>query len=140
MGWAAHFGALTWPPLVLYGGTVAWVIGYDTIYAHQDKEDDALIGLKSTALRFGDATPGWLTGFFACAWLCWLAAALLAGAGLITMTALAIVALQMTWQVTTLDTAHAENCLERFRSNHLAGFIFFVGLGLDMVLQALTSP
>ena len=55
MGWAAAFGRLDAPALVLYAGSIAWVIGYDTIYAHQDREDDALIGIKSTALLFGDA-------------------------------------------------------------------------------------
>lgn len=139
MGWAAHFGELAWTPVILYAGTIAWVIGYDTIYAHQDKEDDALIGMKSTALRFGPATTRWLTALFALAWLAWLTATLLAGGGLISMTALAIVALQLTWQVTTLETSSAENCLERFRSNHLAGFIVFVGLAIDMALQALTG-
>ena len=64
MGWAAYWGDLALAPIVLYAASIAWTIGYDTIYAHQDKEDDILVGLKSTALRFGNDTPAWLTLFF----------------------------------------------------------------------------
>ena len=67
MGWAAVFGRLDLAPVLLYAACMAWTIGYDTIYAHQDKEDDALIGLKSTALRFGDRTKPWLVLFYALA-------------------------------------------------------------------------
>ncbi len=64
MGWAAMYGSLSLPPVVLYAASVAWTIGYDTIYAHQDKEDDAVIGLKSTAIRFGKKTALWLSLFY----------------------------------------------------------------------------
>ena len=64
MGWAAYWGDLALAPIVLYAASIAWTIGYDTIYAHQDKEDDVLAGLKSTALRFGSSTPAWLSLFF----------------------------------------------------------------------------
>src|SRR5215813_6316705 len=67
MGWPAVFGRLDWQPLVLYAGAIAWVIGYDTIYAHQDREDDALIGLKSTAILFGRRTKPMLSAFYAAA-------------------------------------------------------------------------
>src|SRR5712692_1082247 len=81
MGWPATFARLDWPALVLYAGSIAWVIGYDTIYAHQDREDDALIGLKSTALLFGDRTKPMLVMFYGfAAGLIGLAGAL-AGAG-----------------------------------------------------------
>jgi 4-hydroxybenzoate polyprenyltransferase len=63
VGWAAHFGGLSWPAMVLYAAGIAWTLFYDTIYAHQDKEDDALIGVKSTARLFGAATRPWLRGF-----------------------------------------------------------------------------
>src|ERR1700754_2309624 len=75
MGWPATFGRLDWPALVLYAGSIAWVIGYDTIYAHQDREDDALIGIKSTALLFGENTRPLLAVFYT------LAVALMAFAG-----------------------------------------------------------
>ena len=64
MGWAARMEAIELPALLLYAGTICWIIGYDTIYAHQDREEDALIGMKSTALRFGERTKPWLSVFF----------------------------------------------------------------------------
>lgn len=67
MGWPAVFARLDWPALILYAGSICWVIGYDTIYAHQDREDDALIGLKSTAILFGEHTRPMLTAFYAAA-------------------------------------------------------------------------
>src|SRR6202011_4432511 len=67
MGWAAAFGRLDPPSLFLYAGSIAWVIAYDTIYAHQDREDDALIGIKSTALLFGARTRPLLSAFFGAA-------------------------------------------------------------------------
>ncbi len=136
MGWAAHFGAIGWPAVALYAGTIAWIIGYDTIYAHLDKEDDAMIGLGSTALRFGERTKAWLTLFYGLAWTGFAAAGLLVGAQLLYFTALALAALQMTWQVTTLDTDDPANCLARFRSNHRLGAIVFVGLVADMAMAA----
>ena len=83
MGWPAAFGRLDWPPLVLYVGSICWVIGYDTIYAHQDREDDLLVGIKSTALLFGEKTPTMLASFYAAAVVLISAAGLMAGGGLI---------------------------------------------------------
>jgi 4-hydroxybenzoate polyprenyltransferase len=79
VGWTAVTGSLALAPVVLYAGCVLWTIGYDTIYAHQDKEDDLAIGLKSTALKFGDATPQWLVAFYAGACLAMGAGGALAG-------------------------------------------------------------
>jgi 4-hydroxybenzoate polyprenyltransferase len=132
VGWASIEGSLGWPAIVLYAGCVLWTLGYDTIYAHQDKEDDALLGLKSTALRFGPQTQGWLTGFYAGAVLLWAVAAALAGAHLIFFTVLALVGVQLRWQVATLDIADAGNCLTRFRSNRAVGWGLFLGLAADM--------
>ncbi|TIX97681.1 MAG: 4-hydroxybenzoate octaprenyltransferase, partial [Mesorhizobium sp.] len=64
MGWAVEFGDLDGPPVMLYIGSILWVIGYDTIYAHQDKEDDAIVGVRSTARLFGDNTKTWLVGLY----------------------------------------------------------------------------
>jgi 4-hydroxybenzoate polyprenyltransferase len=71
MGWAAVKGSLDWPPVLLYAGSVLWTIGYDTIYAHQDSEDDVMLGLKSTALTFGEDTPFWVGSFYVVALLLW---------------------------------------------------------------------
>jgi 4-hydroxybenzoate polyprenyltransferase len=139
VGFAAVVGTWALPSALLYAGCVLWTIGYDTIYAHQDKEDDALLGLKSTALRFGAATHTWLTGFYVGALALWLIASLLAGAGWVTLSALAIVALHMLWQIATLDTSDGANCLERFKSNRVIGWIFFVGLLTDMIVGQSTD-
>ncbi len=139
VGWAAVTGALALPAVVLYAASVLWTIGYDTVYAHQDKEDDALLGLKSTALRFGAATPRWLAGFYTGAVILWGAAGLLAGAGAAFLLALALIAVQFTWQVRTLDINDAGNCLVRFKSNRLVGWLLLFGLAADMGLAALVS-
>jgi 4-hydroxybenzoate polyprenyltransferase len=136
VGWSAVTGSLSAAPIALYAGCVLWTIGYDTIYAHQDKEDDALVGLKSTALRLGDATPRWLAGFYAGAILLWGLAGVLAGARLLFFLSLALSAVQMAWQVSTLVSSDPTNCLARFRSNRLIGWLLLAGLSADMALAA----
>jgi 4-hydroxybenzoate polyprenyltransferase len=128
MGWAAAFGRLDPPALVLYAGSISWVIGYDTIYAHQDREDDALIGVKSTALLFGDRTKPYLGAFYAGAVVLIGFAASLAGAGLIFWIALAAFAAHLAWQVWRLDITDSDLCLALFKSNRDAGLILFAGL------------
>jgi len=139
VGWSSVHGSLGAPALVLYAGCVLWTIGYDTIYAHQDKEDDALLGLKSTALLFGDATRSWIGACYAGALVLWALAGFLAGAHLIFLLALALVAVQMAWQVATLDCADPHNCLRRFRSNRDVGWAIFFGLIADGVVSALAG-
>jgi len=140
LGWSAVTGALSPAPIVLYAGAVSWTIGYDTIYAHQDKEDDLLLGLKSTALKFGAKTKAWVGAFYAAAALCWTAAGALAGARLAYYLALALLAVQLAWQVRTLEPDVAGNCLARFVSNRLVGWLLFLGLVTDMLLANLTRP
>ena len=89
MGWAAAFGRLDPPALLLYAGSISWVIGYDTIYAHQDREDDALIGIKSTALLFGERTKPMLALFYALAVILIGLAGLTAGGGVVFALGLA---------------------------------------------------
>ena len=137
MGWAAAFGSLAAPPLLVYAASIAWIIGYDTIYAHQDREDDALIGVKSTALRFGAATPYWLAFFYGLFWLLLLLAGGTAGAGWLFGATLLLLAVQLGWQVVTLDIDDPGNCLSRFRSNHGAGALVFAGLVGDLALRFL---
>jgi 4-hydroxybenzoate polyprenyltransferase len=136
MGWAAVLGHLDPAPIVLYAGAIAWTIGYDTIYAHQDREDDALIGMKSTALRFGHATTTWLSLFYALAWSAILVAGLNAGAGGVFVAGMGLAGAQLAWQVMTLDIDDAENCLARFRSNRDFGLLIFVSVVLDMALAS----
>jgi 4-hydroxybenzoate polyprenyltransferase len=139
VGWSAITGSLSAAPIALYAGCVLWTVGYDTIYAHQDKEDDLLVGLKSTALKLGDATPLWLVGFYVGAVLLWGVAGAMAGARLVFFLALALAAVQLAWQVATLDSADPANCLSRFKSNQLVGWLLFVGLAADMALVALAD-
>lgn len=134
VGWSSYAGDLALPALVLFVGSVAWTIGYDTIYAHQDKEDDLMLGLKSTALHFGPATRRWVAGLYTVALLAWTISVAMAGAHAVTYVALAVVAAHFAWQVASLDITDADNCLTRFRSNRDAGLILFAGLVLDMAL------
>ncbi len=103
MGWAAYWGDLALAPIVLYAAAVAWTIGYDTLYAHQDKEDDILVGLKSTALRFGNSTPAWLSFFFGITIGGLAFAGWSVGAGLWFYCGLALAATHLVWQVATLN-------------------------------------
>lgn len=125
MGWPAAFGRLDWPAIVLYAGSISWVIGYDTIYAHQDREDDALIGVKSTALLFGDRTAPMLAAFYVGAVVLIGAAGLMAGGGAIFLAGLAAFAAHLAWQVWRLDINDPAHCLMLFKSNRDAGLILF---------------
>ncbi len=133
VGWAAVEGRLALAPMVLYAGCVLWTIGYDTIYAHQDKDDDAVLGLKSTALRFGDHTKRWLSGFYAGAIVLWALAAAMADATWVLFIGLACVAGQLAWQIKTLNVDDSENCLARFRSNRFVGWMLLSAIALDML-------
>jgi len=137
MGWAVVHGSLSAPPLFLYAGAVSWTIGYDTIYAHQDKEDDALLGLKSTALKFGETTKAWLALFYGATFILIASAGWLAGAGMAFGLGMAAIAAHMVWQISTLDITNANNCLARFRSNRDLGAIVFAALVLDMAVKHL---
>jgi 4-hydroxybenzoate polyprenyltransferase len=137
LGWPAVLGRLDWPAIVLYAGAVCWTIGYDTIYAHQDREDDDLIGLKSTALRFGRATKPWLALLYGVAWLAITAAGLMANAGTAFLLGMLAAAAQLAWQIATLDIDDAENCLRRFRSNRDFAAIVLGAILLDMALAAI---
>ncbi len=137
LGWPAVLGRLDWPVIVLYAGAVAWTIGYDTIYAHQDREDDDLIGVKSTALRFGRATKAWLALLYAGAWLAITAAGIMAHAGTAFLLVMMAAAAQLAWQVATLNIDDAENCLQRFRSNREFAALVLGAILIDMALAAI---
>jgi 4-hydroxybenzoate polyprenyltransferase len=135
MGWAAAFGRLDAPALLLYAGAIAWVIGYDTIYAHQDREDDALIGIKSTALLFGERTKPALAVFYTAAVLLIGLAGYFAGAGLVFAAGLALFAAHLAWQIRRLDIADPALCLAIFKSNRDAGLLLFAAIVLDGLLR-----
>lgn len=125
LGWAAVRGDIGMAPLVLYSAGLFWTLGYDTIYAHQDKEDDILIGVKSTALKLGAATPKWLVGFYTMAILLMGVAGHLSGAAWPFYVMLALAAGHMAWQVATLDIDDAGDCLMKFKSNRDFGLVVF---------------
>jgi 4-hydroxybenzoate polyprenyltransferase len=133
MGWPAAFGRLDWPAIVLYAGSISWVIGYDTIYAHQDREDDLLIGIKSTALLFGENTRPMLAGFYAGAVVLIGAAGLMAGGQLIFVLGLIAFAAHLAWQLVRLDINDSAHCLKLFKSNRDAGLILFAAMLLEAV-------
>jgi 4-hydroxybenzoate polyprenyltransferase len=135
MGWAGAFGRLGVPPLLLYAGSISWVIGYDTIYAHQDRDDDALIGIKSTALLFGARTKPMLALFYAGAVILIGSAGFTAGAGWVFALGLFAFAAHLAWQIIRLDITDADNCLAVFKSDRDAGLILFAGLLLDAALR-----
>src|SRR5262245_3061688 len=137
MGWAAYYGRLDPPAWWLYAGSIAWVIHYDTIYAHQDAEDDALLGLKSTALLFGEQTRPMLGLFAALAVVLIGIAGWSASAGIVFAAGLLAFAAHLAWQVTRIDIADPALCLKLFKSNRDAGLILFAALILDAVMKRL---
>jgi 4-hydroxybenzoate polyprenyltransferase len=136
MGWAAVFGALDWRPFVLYAGTISWVVGYDTIYAHQDRRDDAIIGVKSSARLFGEQTRPALAVLYALTVFLIAIAALYSGGGIFSLLGLAAFGAHLTWQVVTLDADNPGYCLKLFRANRDAGLLLFAGIALDVIAGA----
>jgi 4-hydroxybenzoate polyprenyltransferase len=135
MGWAAARGTIEPPTLLLYAGSIAWVIHYDTIYAHQDREDDALVGLKSTALLFAENTKPALAAFSCIAVILIGLAGYLAGAGIVFALGLAAFAGHLVWQIVSIEIGNPESCLRMFRANRDAGLILFAGLLLDAAIR-----
>jgi 4-hydroxybenzoate polyprenyltransferase len=136
MGFAVILGRLDPAALVLYAGSICWVIAYDTIYAHQDTEDDVLVGIKSTALLFGDRTKPALTIFYSAAVVLIGIALWLAVAGWPAALGLIAFAAHLAWQVRRLDTSDSALCLRIFKSNRDAGLLLFAMLVVDAVLRA----
>ena len=128
MGFAVLLGRIDATALALYAGSIAWVIGYDTIYAHQDAEDDALIGIKSTALLFGARTRSALLVFYGLAVSLIGMALVLAGAHWPAWIGLAAFAMHLIWQIRRLEIGDPALCLRIFKSNRDAGLLLFAGL------------
>src|SRR5947209_17991721 len=136
MGFAVTLGRIDLTALVLYAGSIAWVIGYDTIYAHQDAEDDALIGIKSTARLVGDRTYQALIVFYGLAIILIGVALALAGVLWPAWIGLAAFATHLGWQIARLDVGVPALCLRVFKSNRDAGLLLFAGLLVDAVMRA----
>jgi 4-hydroxybenzoate polyprenyltransferase len=123
VGWIAVTGVPTWTMALLYAGSIAWVIGYDTIYALQDREDDALIGIRSSALRMGAHVRGGVFVFYLIAVLMWATAFWMIRPQIIVLIALLPVGFHLFWQVLTLRTEDGGDALAKFRSNRFTGFV-----------------
>jgi 4-hydroxybenzoate polyprenyltransferase len=136
MGFAVTLGRIDPSALWLYAGSIAWVIGYDTIYAHQDTEDDALIGIKSTARLFGARTRPALVAFYGLAVVLIGIALATAGARWPAAIGLAAFAVHLVWQIVRLDITDPALCLRIFKSNRDAGLLLFAGLLVDAVMRA----
>ena len=136
MGFAVTLGRIDLTAVVLYLGSIAWVIGYDTIYAHQDTEDDALIGIKSTARLFGAATHRALVVFYSLAVVLIGISLALGGARWPAWLGLIAFAVHLGWQIRRLDISDPELCKRVFHSNRDAGLLLFAGLLVDAVMRA----
>ncbi len=130
VGWTAVKGELSWPPLMLYAAGIAWTLGYDTIYAHQDKIDDMQIGIKSSAIKLGALTKPLLWLFYGSAILLLTILGTAFKFSLIYAGILVVVACGFIWQIISVDLNDARDCLAKFQMNKWVGLLVFVGLEL----------
>ncbi len=130
VGWAETTGGINVTGLLLYAGAFFWVVGYDTIYALQDIEDDALAGVKSSARALGNRAKPGIGLCYLLALICWAAAFWTARPQILTVVALLPVALHFAWQVLGLDPRDTADALKRFRANRFAGLLMFLACGV----------
>lgn len=135
LGYAAVTNTLAWPPVLLYIAGFFWTLFYDTIYAHQDKEDDALIGVKSTARLFGENTRTWLTGFAIVTVLLLMLVVTSAGFGWVAKLGVIGVAMHLAWQTIACDFDDHKDCRAKFNSNRFVGWILLAGLIIAKLMQ-----
>ena len=131
MGWSAAFGTLAWPALLIYAAAIFWTVGYDTIYALQDKVDDAVIGIGSTALFFGRWVRVGVGAIYALAFACAAAAFASANVGPIAYAGLVAFGVHLAWQVGQIEREEGRHPLALFQSNWPAGLLLFLGLTVD---------
>ena len=132
LGYAAVTGRIDWPAILLYAAGVFWTLGYDTIYAVQDLEDDALAGVKSSALRLGDAAPKAVLGFYVTAFVLALAAAWVGGLGPLFLPPAAMFGVHLSRQAARLDVKDGMGALALFKSNSLAGLLLVIAMTAGM--------
>ena len=128
VGWPAVTGALGWTPFLLWFGSIAWVVGYDTLYAIQDIEDDALVGVKSSARRLGDKAAFGVAAFYTVALLFWAAAIWTVRPEWLAVATLLPAALHLANQVLRADPKDGELALRLFRSNRTCGLLIFLAM------------
>ena len=136
LGWSAVHGQCNWAACIpLYTAGVSWTLIYDTIYAHQDKFDDIILGIKSTALKFGDNTKTWLSVFSSTMTSSLLVTGYVCDQTWPYYSAVALVALHLTRQIVTLDINNAEDCAKKFVSNRRIGLVLFLGIVLGTYMK-----
>ncbi|RCL01586.1 MAG: 4-hydroxybenzoate polyprenyltransferase [Candidatus Tokpelaia sp. JSC085] len=133
LGWTANRGSLDWPPILLYLGSVFWTIGYDTIYAHQDKDDDVLVGVRSTACLFGQRTKSALFFLYGLMLIFITSSFISAHIPLITLSSVIFAAIHLFYQIQALDINSPDACLHLFKSNKIVGLLIFLGLILGKI-------
>ncbi|HWA48172.1 MAG TPA: 4-hydroxybenzoate octaprenyltransferase, partial [Dongiaceae bacterium] len=135
MGWAATRDEVAWPAILLYAAGFFWTLSYDTIYAHQDKEDDALIGVKSTALRLGKGTKAWLIRFDLAMLVLLVGSFAMAGIGWPAYLGIVAIAFHLRWQASDVDLDHPEDCRAKFYSNRWVGWILLAAIVAGRLAQ-----
>jgi 4-hydroxybenzoate polyprenyltransferase len=133
IGWAAVMDGITISAILVYLGCVFWTLGYDTIYAHQDKEDDILIGIKSTALKFDVYTKKYLYFFYLTTIILFWIVGILQGSGILFHVLLLLGAFQLYWQSNTVELDNADDCMRKFSSNRYFGMLIFTGVMLGKI-------
>ncbi len=130
IGWASVTNSVDIPAWLLYAGAIFWTLGYDTIYAHQDQDDDALVGIKSTALKFGSKSPVYVTAFYTIAVLLWMCSGYSAGQPPEFFMLMLLPAAHLFWQVALWDPNHPLSCLKKFQSNKITGYLVFAAFSI----------
>ncbi|MDD9841220.1 MAG: 4-hydroxybenzoate octaprenyltransferase [Alphaproteobacteria bacterium] len=128
MGYAAHWGDISMGAIMLYIGGIFWTMGYDTIYAHQDKEDDAILGIKSSARRLGQHSPIALYVFYTLTLFCCGLAIWDGALGAYSWLGLAAAGGHLFWQIRRLDIDNSALCLRLFKSNREFGFLLWLAI------------
>ena len=135
MGWASIHDSLSFVPICLYGACIFWTLGYDTIYAHQDKEDDMRVGVKSTALKFGDSSKLIVSFFFLISWILLLLCVYVRAHHSMVISVMALPAAYMAWQLIRWDIHDQDSCLKSFQRSRNYGLLVFGILVLDSMLM-----
>ncbi|MGL9732616.1 MAG: 4-hydroxybenzoate octaprenyltransferase [Wolbachia sp.] len=135
LGWAAVKNQISIEPMLFYVGCIFWTLSYDTIYAHQDKRDDEKLGMKSTALYFGDTTKSWLKKFHLISLMMWLYAGILSSLSNIFYIALLAVGVMLYYQYKNLNLDDSSQCMSVFKNNSYVGLLLFLGILLDRIVN-----
>ncbi|WP_395463218.1 4-hydroxybenzoate octaprenyltransferase [Wolbachia endosymbiont of Cantharis cryptica] len=136
MSWAAVKNQISIEPILFYAGCIFWTLSYDTIYAHQDKKDDEKLGMKSTALYFGDTTKSWLKRFYLISLMAWLYAGILSSLNNIFYIALLAVGFIFHCQYKNFNPDDPSQCMSIFKNNSYVGLLLFFGILLDRIVNS----